>query len=97
MYVLVEQIGTGSRIILDRGWMARIGIEEAGTQVVEVAVEGDALVIRSVPPEQRALALESAKTNRDERERRWEAAIRARMPNPTAVVVPARTADPDGT
>ena len=28
MYVIVEQVGTGSRIIFDRGWMAKIGIEE---------------------------------------------------------------------
>jgi len=94
MYVLVERIGMGSRVILDRGWMARIGVDEIGTQVVEIEIEGDALVIRSVPPEQRAAALEHAETVRNERERSWDEAVRARMPRPTAVL-PVQKVDPE--
>lgn len=93
MYVLVERIGMGSRIILDRGWMARIGVDEIGTQVVEVEIEGGALVIRCVPAEERAAALESAETVRNEHERRWKEAVRERMPTPTTVV-PERKVDP---
>ncbi len=76
MYVLVEQVGAGSRIILDRGWMAKIGIEEVGAQVADVEVEGDALVIRSVPVKHRAEAMEKAEAARDEWERRWQEATR---------------------
>lgn len=76
MYVLVEQVGAGSRIILDRGWMAKIGIEEVGAQVADVELEGNALVIRSVPAEHRAAALAKAEAARDEWERRWQEAIR---------------------
>ncbi len=74
MYVIVEQVGIGSRIILNRGLMAKIGIEEVGEQVVDVEVEGDALVIRRVPAECRAAAVEKAEAARDERERRWQEA-----------------------
>ena len=94
MYVLVDQIGLGSRIIFDRGWMAKIGVGETGTQVVEVEIEGGALVIRSVPPEERAAALARAETARDDRERRRDEAIRARMPRPTDVR-PMRGMDPE--
>jgi len=74
MHVLVEQVGTGSRIILDRGLMAKIGIEEVGEQLVDV--EGDTLVLRRVPAEHRAAAMQKAKAARDERERRWQEATR---------------------
>jgi hypothetical protein len=78
MYVIVEQIGAGSRIILDRGCMAKIGIAETGAQVADVEVVGDALVIRSVPAEHRAAAMEKAEAVRDEWERRWQEAMLGR-------------------
>ena len=76
MYVLVEQVGVGTRIILERGFLAKIGIEEKAAQVADVEVEGDALVIRRVPAEHRAAALEKAEAARDELERRWHEAMR---------------------
>ena len=76
MYVLVERVGWGSRLILDRGLLAKIGIEEAGAQVARVEVEGAALVIRRVPAEQRAAALAKVEAARDERERQWQEAMR---------------------
>ncbi len=85
MYVLVDQVGLGSRIIFDRSLMSKIGVAETGTQVVEVEIEDGALVIRSVRPEARAAALASAETARDDRERRRDEAIRARMPRPIHV------------
>jgi len=71
MCVLVEQIGAGSRISPDPGWMAKIESRKAGAQVAEVEVVGDALVIGNVPAEHRAAAMEKAEAARDERERRW--------------------------
>jgi hypothetical protein len=75
MQVLVEQVGAGSRLILDRGLLSKIGVAESGTQVVNLAVEGDALVIRTVPAEYRAAALAAAEAARDERERLWQERI----------------------
>ncbi len=76
MYMIVEQVGIGSRIILNHGWMAKIGIEEVGTQVMDVRVEGDALVIRRVPAELRAAAMEKAEATSDKRKQGWQGAIR---------------------
>jgi antitoxin component of MazEF toxin-antitoxin module len=75
MHVLVEQVGSGSRLILDRGLLSRIGVAESDTQVVNLTVEGDAIVIRSVPAEHRAAALAAAEAARDERERLWRERI----------------------